>query len=75
MGAHGSAVSFVCADSATNAESHFRLIEKRQGQRVPREQLAGFEPKAVASEQQATGGIKGRRPSKKDKLRAAQSGG
>ena len=71
MGRRGFAVSFVCADSPTNAESHFRLIEKRQGQRVPREQLPGFEPKAVASEAQATGGIKGQRPSKKDKLRAA----
>jgi superfamily II DNA/RNA helicase len=71
MGQRGAAVSFVCADSPTNAESHFRLIEKRQGQRVPREQLPGFEPKAVASEAQAAGGIKGLRPSKKDKLRAA----
>jgi ATP-dependent RNA helicase RhlE len=71
MGASGDAVSFICADSATNAETHFRLIEKRQGQRVPREQIPGFEPKALSSEQQATGGIKGSRPSKKDKLRAA----
>ncbi len=71
MGQKGAAVSFICADSATNAESHFRLIEKRQGQRVPREQVPGFEPRAVASEQQASGGIKGQRPSKKDKLRAA----
>jgi superfamily II DNA/RNA helicase len=71
MGRHGDAISFICADSETNAESHFRLIEKRQGQRVEREQIAGFEPKAVASEQQAAGGIKGKRPSKKDKLRAA----
>jgi len=71
MGHAGTAVSFVCADSPTNAESHFRLIEKRQGQRVPRELVRGFEPRAVASEMQATGGIKGRRPSKKDKLRAA----
>jgi len=71
MGQKGVAVSFICADSATNAESHFRLIEKRQGQRVPRERIAGFEPRAVASEQAATGGIKGSRPSKKDKLRAA----
>jgi len=71
MGQTGTAVSFICADSATNAESHFRLIEKRQGQRVPREQLPGFEPQAVASEAQASGGIKGQRLSKKDKLRAA----
>jgi ATP-dependent RNA helicase RhlE len=71
-GASGEAVSFICADSADNAESHFRLIEKRQGQRVPRERLAGFEPQAVASEAQATGGIKSAtRKSKKDKLREA----
>ncbi len=71
-GAAGVAVSFICADSAENAESHFRLIEKRQGQRVPRERLAGFEPRAVASEAQAAGGIKSTtRKSKKDKLREA----
>jgi ATP-dependent RNA helicase RhlE len=34
------AVSFVPAGQ----ENHFRLIEKRQGQRVPREVIAGFEP-------------------------------
>ncbi|MDN3920517.1 DEAD/DEAH box helicase [Roseateles violae] len=66
-GASGVAVSFVAADS----EAHFRLIEKRQGRRVPREQVAGFEPTEVASEAQASGGIKGRRKSKKDKLREA----
>ena len=66
-GETGVAVSFIPAD----AEAHFRLIEKRQGHRVPREQIAGFEPKEVASEAQAVGGVKGRRMSKKDKLRAA----
>ena len=71
-GAAGVAVSFICADSAENAESHFRLLEKRQGQRVPRERLAGFEPQAVATEAQASGGIKSAtRKSKKDKLREA----
>jgi superfamily II DNA/RNA helicase len=71
-GAQGMAVSFICADSAENAESHFRLIEKRQGQRVPRERLPGFEPAAVATEAQAAGGIKSTtRKSKKDKLREA----
>lgn len=71
-GAEGVAISFICADSPENAESHFRLIEKRQGQRVPRERLAGFEPEAVATEAQATGGIKSTtRKSKKDKLREA----
>jgi superfamily II DNA/RNA helicase len=71
-GAQGVAVSFICADSPENAESHFRLIEKRQGQRVPRERLPGFEPAAVATEAQAAGGIKSTtRKSKKDKLREA----
>ena len=69
-GAHGVAVSFVPAA----AESHFRLIEKRQGLRVPRERIAGFEPVELVPAADAPapgGGIKGRRPSKKDKLRAA----
>jgi len=69
-GETGVAVSFIPAD----AEAHFRLIEKRQGQRVAREQIAGFEPKEVASEAQAVGGVKGKRMSKKDKLRAAAAG-
>jgi ATP-dependent RNA helicase RhlE len=70
-GATGLAVSFVGA----TAEAHFRLIEKRQGQRVPRERIAGFEPREAAPPASAvpspTGGIKGRRKSKKDKLREA----
>ena len=66
-GETGLAVSFVPAD----AEAHFRLIEKRQSLRVAREQIAGFEPKELASEAQAVGGVKGKRVSKKDKLRAA----
>jgi superfamily II DNA/RNA helicase len=39
-GEAGLAVSFVSAGT----EAHFRLIEKRQGRRVPRERIAGFEP-------------------------------
>ena len=75
-GAQGVAISFICTDSAENAESHFRLIEKRQGQRVPREQLPGFAPQVVATEAQATGGIKSTtRKSKKDKLREAAARG
>ncbi|GER18688.1 DEAD/DEAH box helicase [Variovorax boronicumulans] len=69
-GASGLAISFV----SPSTEAHFRLIEKRQGQRVPRERIAGFEPVEVAPEVVDTsgnGGIKGARPSKKDKLRAA----
>ena len=66
-GASGLAVSFISAAT----EAHFRLIEKRQGRRVERERIAGFEPTEIASPEAAAGGIKGRRPSKKDKLRAA----
>jgi ATP-dependent RNA helicase RhlE len=69
-GESGVAVSFVTADT----HDHFRLIEKRHGLALPREQLPGFEPTVLAPEPrpaQAGGGVKGRRPSKKDKLRAA----
>jgi superfamily II DNA/RNA helicase len=65
-GAAGLAVSFVSAET----QAHFRLIEKRQGRRVPREQVPGFEPTETAAPTPAAGGVKGRRPSKKDKLRA-----
>jgi ATP-dependent RNA helicase RhlE len=69
-GQTGMAVSFVTADTA----AHFALIEKRNGVQVPRETVAGFEPAQhlpVVTPDQAAGGVKGRRPSKKDKLRAA----
>ncbi len=68
-GESGLAVSFVSAGS----EAHFRLIEKRQNLSLQREQVPGFEPaQAEPSSGPGTGGIKGKRPSKKDKLRAAQ---
>jgi hypothetical protein len=74
-------VSFVSADT----EAHFRLIEKRQNMSLPREQIEGFEPAPSAGAAgpasrpdlapvPGTGGIKGNRPSKKDKLRAAAAG-
>ena len=67
-GESGLAVSFVTA--ATLA--HWQLIEKRQGLSLPLEHIAGFEPTDPAPPAEAgTGGIKGKRPSKKDKLRAA----
>ena len=70
-GASGVALSFIGAAD----ETHFRLIEKRQGLTVPREQITGFEvqdpTQALAQATPGNGGIKGRRPSKKDKLRAA----
>ena len=72
-GATGLAVSFVSAAT----EAHFRLIEKRQRQRVTRERIAGFEPREASPPAPApsNGGIKGRRKSKKDKLREAAAGG
>ncbi len=74
-GERGVVLSFISADT----EAHFRLIEKHQQREVEREVIVGFEPleappdEAETSETAApsTGGIKGRRPSKKDKLRAA----
>lgn len=70
-GESGMAISFVSA----NTEAHFKLIEKRQGVNIAREQVAGFEPVEVQQVNPAdplsNGGIKGKRPSKKDKLRQA----
>ena len=73
-GAAGVAVSFTTAAS----EAHFRLIEKRNDLALPREQVAGFEPvdlERVPRPDAGAGGIKGKRPSKKDKLRAAAAKG
>jgi superfamily II DNA/RNA helicase len=87
QGSAGVAVSFIAVDDPAQ-EAHFRLIEKRQGQRVEREQVPGFEPVApqAHSEPDPTrtaaddlprkgldphGGLKGRRKSRKDKLREA----
>jgi superfamily II DNA/RNA helicase len=69
-GHSGVAVSFVSA----SAESHFRLIEKRHRMTLAREIIAGFEPMETAaptapSPGAGAGGIKGKRKSKKDKLR------
>ncbi len=69
-GASGEAVSFVTA--ATLA--HWQLIQKRAKVQLPVEVLEGFEPTEVPPPvtplNDGTGGIKGKRPSKKDKLRA-----
>jgi len=72
----GLVLSFVSADT----QAHFSLIEKRQGLALPRDNVAGFEPLVNASVavdcgvsaiEPLSGGIKGKRPNKKDKLRAA----
>ncbi len=71
-GVSGMAVSFISAAT----EAHFRLIEKRQGMRVPREQVSGFEPtNLVVPKGDPHGGVKGKRKSKKDKLREAAARG
>jgi superfamily II DNA/RNA helicase len=67
-GATGEAVSFVVAD----ADAHFALIERRHRLQIPREQIPGFERTELAKPTlHPHGGVKGRRKSKKDKLREA----
>lgn len=74
-GEKGLAVSFI--DSASMP--HWRLIGKRHGLEVAVEVVPGFEPKQAAPAATVVaddnGGIKGRRPSKKDRLRAAAAAG
>lgn len=68
-GESGVAVNFISADT----HAHFRLIEKRHRLSLPREQIAGFEPlETEPAPPPAGGGIKGKRKSKKDKLREAR---
>ncbi len=81
-GAQGVAVSFI----SPATEAHFHLIEKRHQFELARETIEGFEvtemaPSATISSHDAgnpitaipgnTGGIKGKRKSKKDRLREA----
>jgi ATP-dependent RNA helicase RhlE len=67
-GEHGLAVSFVSSDM----QAHWQLIQKRQDMHVALDVVAGFEPQEAPLEVSfSSGGIKGKRPSKKDKLRAA----
>ncbi|WP_373974808.1 DEAD/DEAH box helicase [Chitinibacter sp. SCUT-21] len=72
-GERGEAVSFITADFA----AHFQRIEKQLKLNIEREQIAGFEPKDKISVAEINlvaadgGGIKGKRKSKKDKLREA----
>jgi ATP-dependent RNA helicase RhlE len=67
-GQAGVAVSFVTADT----EAHFQLIERRHHLTLPRERIAGLEPAELAPQAlDPHGGVKGKRKSKKDKLREA----
>ncbi len=68
----GISLSFVRAED----ESHFGLIEKRHALSLAREQIQGFERTEAEAPRtihvgDSNGGIKGRRKSKKDKLREA----
>lgn len=70
-GESGLAISFVDHES----DAHFRLIEKKNRLTIPREQIPGFErsqqvPEAVMK-QKGQAPVKGKRKSKKDKLREA----
>ena len=65
-GAHGDAVSFVTAETL----AHWQLIQKRESLLLDLEQVPGFESVDEPPAPQGNGGIKGKRPSKKDKLRA-----
>jgi superfamily II DNA/RNA helicase len=70
-GEHGLAISFVSGDT----QAHWQLIQKRQEMHVALDQVTGFEPsQAHADVSFSNGGIKGKRPSKKDKLRALTQG-
>ena len=67
-GEQGLAVSFVSQDT----QAHWRLIQKRQDLHIALDVVAGFEPLEAPLEASfSNGGIKGTRPSKKDKLRQA----
>jgi superfamily II DNA/RNA helicase len=66
-GEAGVAVSFITAA----AHAHFCFIEKRHHLNIPREHIPSFEPHDEAPTPSSTGGIKGHRKSKKDKLREA----
>jgi superfamily II DNA/RNA helicase len=75
-GESGVAISFVSAET----EQHFHLIEKRQAIKLALETVAGFEaldtaPVANPVTDTVNGGIKGKRKSKKDKLREAAARG
>ncbi len=67
-GESGVAVSFVTAED----DAHFALIERRHRLSLDREELPGFERTEVAAPvAEPHGGVKGKRKSKKDKLREA----
>jgi len=68
-GESGIAISFITAEN----QEHFALIEKRAAIKLEKEQIEGFElTDEIVSVPEKSGGIKGKRKSKKDKLREKQ---
>lgn len=69
----GLALSFIDHEN----DNHFKVIEKRIKQTIAREQIEGFERDTIVPleirEQKGQAPVKGKRMSKKDKLRAAQA--
>ena len=71
-GEAGLALSFVCPETL----HHWNLIEKRHNVKLALETIQGFEAtQAVPEQGPGNGGIKGKRPSKKDKLRQMAASG
>jgi ATP-dependent RNA helicase RhlE len=69
-GASGTAISFVCHEN----QQHFELIEKRVLIKLEREQIEGFELTGLHIQKiKGKLPVKGKRKSKKDKARAAES--
>jgi superfamily II DNA/RNA helicase len=69
-GEPGLAISFVSPDSL----QHWTLIEKRHAVKLAQESVPGFEATTEPPlNSQGHGGVKGKRPSKKDKLRQLAS--
>jgi len=66
-GEPGVAISFVTAE----ALSHFWLIQRRHRLAIELATMEGFEPAEAWPDAPPTGGVKGKRKSKKDKLREA----
>jgi superfamily II DNA/RNA helicase len=69
-GKSGEAISFIDYESM----DHFKLIEKRSGIKLNREQIDGFELQGEAPKKvKGPAPVKGKKKSKKDKLREAQA--
>jgi len=71
-GKKGVAISFIDHED----EAHFALIQKRCNVKVDQENIAGFERIGEApKKEKGSAPVKGKRKSKKDKLRDAQKEG